>query len=605
MQHYILTFLLFLSTLSAQGSLTLVKTVPATDSKGISLSTKIVLQFSEEVVLGTGSCQLNGTTLAPTIASKYVTFQPNSLEYLTQYTFTIPVGMFKNKSGEAFVGDTFAFTTQPRPLPTSRVYDAVVAADGSGNYKTVQQAINAMPDNSTQPWLVFVKNGIYDELVRVPATKAKLHLIGQDKEKTIIQYKINYAGSSSDLGWEFSNIRLGVADGSTLVVDAPDFYTENISYINSWGYGQKSGPQALALISNGDRIVVNNCKLLSYQDTWKTTSNSSNRGYVKNAFIEGAVDFIYSAGDYYFDKCTLNINRTAGGYIVAPSHDASTKWGYIFMSCSIIAPTLTSVYFGRPWHNAPKTSFVNTTLGKNLSIYPTGWVEKMGGIPAIFADYNTRNYLGEVVDLSQRNNYYWFTDGTTGLKVEGYAQKTLTPEQVASYTIRNVLSGTDTWHPDEKTVLLESPDLHVQADKLSWNSIPYSICFAITRNDSIVGFTKDTTYVLTQPGAYKLQTVNEYGGLSNFSATVTKTVSKIPEIKAVGPRMYVLENQLHVEGLHSEGLLQLYTLNGVLLHQETLHEDAIRTMNTQKACLIKFSNKQGIQTLKYFPNCFD
>jgi pectin methylesterase-like acyl-CoA thioesterase len=482
------------------------------------------------------------------------------------------------------------------------VYDAVVAADGSGNYKTVQQAINAMPDNRTLPWLIFVKNGIYNELVRVPSTKAKLHLIGQDKEKTIIQYKINYAGTSSDLGWEFSNIRLGVADGSTVVVDAPDFFTENISYINSWGYGQKSGPQALALISNGDRIVVNNCKLLSYQDTWKTTSYSYNRGYSKNCFIEGAVDFIYSSGDYYFDNCTLNINRTSGGYIVAPSHDASSKWGYIFMNCSIIAPTYTTVYLGRPWHNAPKTSFVNTTLGRYLSIYPVGWYEQMGGIPAIFADYNTRNYLGDAVDLSKRINYYWFTDSNTGQKVEGYAQKTLTPEQVASYTVRNVLSGSDTWHPDEKTVLLNAPEVSLLGDKLSWPTVPYAICYALTRNDSIAGFTTDSSIVLTQPGVYKLQAVNEFGGLSNFSSSVTKTLTGKAEIRTESLQVYIHGKLLHVEGLLSEGIVQLYSMNGVLLEQFTLHENAVRSLNRTTACLIRFSNQQGVLTLKYLPN---
>ena len=65
-------------------------------------------------------------------------------------------------------------------------YQAIVAADGSGNYKTVQEAVNDVPDGQTKPWLILVKNGSYNEQVVIPKNKPYIHLIGQDKEKTII-----------------------------------------------------------------------------------------------------------------------------------------------------------------------------------------------------------------------------------------------------------------------------------------------------------------------------------------------------------------------------------------------------------------------------------
>lgn len=596
--------LLLLSICSlTQAALTLTKTVPADGTTGISLTTKIVLQFSEDVSIGTGGCQLNGSSLAPTIASKYVTFSPSGLEYLTLNTFVIPAGAFVSRAtNEPFAGVTFRFTTLPKPQPTAKLFDAIVAADGSGQFTKVQAAINAMPDNRTQPWLIFVKNGVYDELLRVPASKSHLHLIGQDKEKTVIQYKINCASNPGDLGWEFSGNKMGIADGSSVVVEAPDFHTENISYINTWGYGQKSGPQALALITRGDRVIVNNCKLLSYQDTWMTTSNGLYRAYVRKSFIEGAVDFIYNSGDYYFDSCTLNINRTTGGYIVAPSHDASAKWGYIFMNCQITAPTTTAVYLGRPWHNAPKTSFVNTTLGKNLSVYPTGWVEKMGGIPAIFADYNTMNYQGVPVDLSQRNNYYWYTDSNTGLKVEGYAQKTLTPEQVAGYTIRNVLNGSDGWHPDELITSLPAPNLRRLNDQLSWSPIPYAICYVLTRNDSTIAFTKDTTLMMDQPGRYALQSVNEYGVLSTASASMTKFSSKVSSMPIEKHAAWMEGNTLHVLPTWLNAEVQCIALTGKVVYETKLQGTTFLRLPKMPSCLVRVTDAQKTQVLKYLSN---
>lgn len=581
---------------------TLVKSVPSDGASGISLSSKIVLQFSEEVVVGTGSCQLNGTTLAPTLASKYVTFQPTGLEYLSSYTFTIPAGAFKSKTGEAYLGSTFTFTTLPKPQPAAKLYDAVVAKDGTGNYTSVQKAIDAMPENRTQPWLIFVKNGVYDELVRISPTKRFVHLIGQDREKTIIQYKINCAGKIGDLGWEYSANRVGLAAGSVVVIESTDFFTENISYINTWGYETQNGPQALAIQTRNDRAVFNNVKMISFQDTWQTTSNSNDRHYSKNCFIEGAVDFIYSSGECYFDSCTLNIARAEGAVIVAPSHGTDVKWGYVFTNTTITAPRLTNLYYGRPWHNAPKTAFVNTKLAKNTSIYPAGWIDHMGGLPAIFADYKTTNYLGSPVDMSQRISRYWITDPTTGLRVESDAQKTLTAEQAANYTVRNVLSGTDNWRPEEMCKVIGKPMPVKNGDLLTWNPIAYAICYVITKNDSVIGFTKDTTFSMNAPGNYQIQAANEYGGLSSFSATITKTNTALAQNKWSDFTFELNNNTLRIKGLKSTAKLSIYSMSGVLLESTPIEGDAEKVLLQQRPCIIRLSSEQNVKTMKFIPN---
>ena len=156
---------------------------------------------------------------------------------------------------------------------------------------------------------------------------------------------------------------LHVSVGATVVVNSNDCLFENITLENSYGHEKQEGPQALALNTTGDRTVFNNVAMLSYQDTWITPSTSSYRAYVRNSFIEGAVDFIYNSGDIFIDNTILYINRKSGGYIVAPSHGVDVKWGYVFNNCTITAPGVpseTSVWLGRPWHNAPKTVFLNT-----------------------------------------------------------------------------------------------------------------------------------------------------------------------------------------------------------------------------------------------------
>ena len=124
------------------------------------------------------------------------------------------------------------------------IFHAVVAKDGTGDYTTVQSAIDAVPENLKSPWLIFVKNGSYEEQVIIPQNKPFIHLIGQDKERTIIHLKLNVGGkpdaNTKDLAyWHYSvhNPKSAVShfEGAVVNINASDFYSENISYVNDWG----------------------------------------------------------------------------------------------------------------------------------------------------------------------------------------------------------------------------------------------------------------------------------------------------------------------------------------------------------------------------------
>lgn len=504
----------------------LVATLPQAEAEGVTANGSVILTFDEKVVaVNGGKAMLDGKEIEPTVSGKTVVYKYAGLKYSTEYTFTLPAGAIEDRSGNAFEGLTLTFKTMDRRQPEARTYDAVVAQDGTGDYTTVQAAVDAAPENQVKPWLIFIKEGEYNEHVNVPENKPYLHFIGQGRDKVRISDDKLSGGADA----------LHVDDGATFVARSKDLYFEGISFVNSYGYEQKAGPQALALNTKNDRVVFNNCAMYSYQDTWITPSESSCRGYVKNCFIEGAVDFIYNNGDYYFDADTLNIVRKDGGYIVAPRHDADSKWGYVFMNNVITAPGVpseTSVWLGRPWHDQPKTVFINTTA--EVTIPATGWYETMGGIPAVFAEYNTMDADGNPVDLSHRRDYYYYyEDDEKTQKVEGYAKNILTDEEAAQYTIENVLRGDDNWQPEMMTEACAAPAPRLDKENatITWEAVPYAICYVITKDGKVEGFTTDTKCPYEEGGEYYVQAANEYGGLSAASA-VDGTVTGVEAVEA-------------------------------------------------------------------------
>jgi pectin methylesterase-like acyl-CoA thioesterase len=506
----------------------LVSSIPASGSTDASATGSIVMTFDKKLIKGTGDATLDGEILKGTFSGKTVVFSYNGLKYSTEYTFHLPSGYILNKDSIAYEGCDITFKTMERTQPAARLYDAVVAQDGAGDYSTVQAAIDAAPAGRTTPYLIFIKAGTYKEHVDIPATKPYLHLIGQGYDKVFITDNKLCGGDNA----------LSVDVGATVVDHASNGYFEGVSFVNSWGKEQNAGPQALALYTMDDRIVLNKCGLYSYQDTYLTTKTCNYRHYVKDCFIEGAVDFIYGQGNVYFDHCTLNIVRTSGGYIVAPNHAAATTWGYVFMNTTITAPgtpSETSIWLGRPWHDSPKTVYINTIA--KVTIPAAGWYQTMSGIPTIWADYNTMDANGNPIDLSMRNNYYYYVDDN-GDTIRGYAKNHLTDEEAASYTIKNVLSGNDAWQPTVLTEACEKPVVKTTDNKLSWEAVPYAICYVITKNDEVIGFTSDTSYDYDNNFSYKVQAVDEYGGLSdagivNIPTEILSTVSNDKWLKDI------------------------------------------------------------------------
>ena len=503
----------------------LVASNPAEGATGVSSNGSIVLTFDKKIVAGTGAATLRAAasddspveSITPIISGKSAVFQYSGLDYATDYVFHLPDGVLTDRNGQPMASATITFTTMKRTQPEARLYDAVVDAeavssvggDGIATYKTLQAAVNAAPAGRAKPYLIFIKNGRYKEHVNIPKNKPYLHFIGQDRDKTII---LNDALSGGDTS-------VGTDAGATITVKANNIFFENLTIENEYGHTKRNGPQALALNTQGDRIALNHVRLLSYQDTWITTSTSNYRHYIRHSIIEGAVDFIYNSGNVFMDGDTLEINRPSGGFIVAPSHGNDVKWGYVFRD-NVIRPvqgmTVSSIWLGRPWHNSPKTVYINTQLF--VGVPAAGWYETMGGLPVLWADYNTIDANGNPVDLSQRRHTYYKTEN--GQRVYGEAKNFLTDEEAAQYTVKNVMGGSDNWLPTLLCEACKAPAPYFDNHQLAWEPVPYAISYVISRDGQVVGFTTGCTFEASTPGNYQVQAVNEYGGLSQKTAPV-------------------------------------------------------------------------------------
>jgi pectinesterase len=236
-------------------------------------------------------------------------------------------------------------------------YNFTVAPDGTGDYTSIQAAIDACKAFPDSRVTVFIKNGTYHEKVKIPACNTKLSLIGESREKTIISFddhfnKINRGRNSTFYTY-------------TLLVEADDFYAENLTIENT------AGPvgQAVALHVEGNRCSFVNCNIMGNQDTLYATGENS-RQYYSGCFIEGTTDFIFGSATALFESCTLN--SKADSYITAASTNKGKNFGFVFINCKLTAADgITKVYLGRPWRDFANVVFIQCEMGKH--ILPEGW----------------------------------------------------------------------------------------------------------------------------------------------------------------------------------------------------------------------------------------
>ncbi|WP_443777031.1 pectinesterase family protein [Bacteroides clarus] len=295
-----------------------------------------------------------------------------------------------------------------------RYYDYVVAQDGSGDFFTVQEAINAVPDfRKNVRTTILVRRGVYKEKLIVPESKINISLLGQ--EGAVISYD-DYANKQNVFGEN-----KGTSGSSSCYIYAPDFYAENITFENS------SGPvgQAVACFVSADRAYFKNCRFLGFQDTLYTYGKGC-RQYYEDCYIEGTVDFIFGWSTVVFNRC--HINSKGNGYVTAPSTDKGQKYGYVFYDCKLTADNgVDRVFLSRPWRPYGQAVFIRCELGRH--ILPVGWDNwgnKENEKTAFYAEYESK---GEGANPKARAA---FSHQLKDLK---------------GYEIETVLAGDDGWNP--------------------------------------------------------------------------------------------------------------------------------------------------------------
>jgi len=260
---------------------------------------------------------------------------------------------------------------------TNTQYDITVAQDGTGNYKTVQEAINAVPDFRKVTTTIFIKNGIYKEKLNLSASKQLVKMIGESVEKTILTYD-DWAQRKNTFGEE-----KGTSGSASFYIYGPQFSAENITFQNT------AGPvgQAVALFVAGDKAKFVNCRMLGFQDTLYTYGYASRQYYYK-CYIEGTVDFIFGSSTAVFEECEIFCK--SAGYITASSSPDTSKYGYVFLNSKILgdAPA-NSYYLGRPWRPFAKAVFINCDLGKMIKGEGwDNWGKESNEKTAFYAEYN-------------------------------------------------------------------------------------------------------------------------------------------------------------------------------------------------------------------------
>ncbi|HOO94720.1 MAG TPA: pectinesterase family protein [Proteiniphilum sp.] len=276
---------------------------------------------------------------------------------------------------------------QPAEPIDRRGFDWVVAQDGTGDFTTVQAAIDAVPDFRKQPTRILIRNGLYRERLIIPETKHDLTLVGEDKQRTILTWN-NFASKLSPLGDAIGT------SGSASCYISPDLFTaENITFAND------AGPvgQAVAVIVRSDRARFINCRFLGFQDTLYTHKAGS-RQYYQNCSIEGTVDFIFGSSTAWFEEC--DIYCKGNGYITAASTPQEQPFGYIFNRCHISGDTPSSFYLGRPWRPHARVLFMECDLGD--VIRPEGWNNWGNPSNESTAFYGEFNNRGVGADTTQR-----------------------------------------------------------------------------------------------------------------------------------------------------------------------------------------------------------
>jgi pectin methylesterase-like acyl-CoA thioesterase/lysophospholipase L1-like esterase len=329
------------------------------------------------------------------------------------YVVRISPGAFKDAAGHDFAGVSEGWQFRIRSALPANPSRLIVAADGSGDFCTVQGAVDQIQPHRRQPALIFIRKGRYEELARIGRERTQIRLLGEDRDGTVISYANN---EKLNPGW---------IQRAVLGVEGDDFVLENLTVQNTTPY---KGSQAEAVFVNAERCMLRNARFLSFQDTL----NLSGRVYVANSTIEGDVDYVWGYGSACFERCELRSMHD--GYCVQ-ARNSPEKNGYVFIGCKFTAaPGVKKTWLARIETNrfpASHVAFIGCQMGPHVPA--AGWQFTGPASAALrFEEYQSVDPTGAPLDLSQR---------------DPSAKQLTAPQAVAESDPAKVLAGSDGWNP--------------------------------------------------------------------------------------------------------------------------------------------------------------
>lgn len=486
--------------------------------------------------------------------------------------YTIPGTKFVDIYDQSHTGGDFIMHFKTRGTTKEivhKTFDFIVGEDGS-----LDDAIKAAnADNGTDRYLIFVPDGEY-QLTGNESLKGRYNItsdgawpcdgdgkaVTDEEMKTKYNYqngmtkvtrpKVSIIGQSREgvIVWNKPIVE-GIGYTATIHVGgAEDFYAEDFSmenrfpYWSSMGGGSGAG-RAVVLWDQGKRTTMKNVSMMSWQDTYYSSNvDTDYRGYFENCQIGGVVDWICGNGNIWFEQCDLVVRDRSGNNLAAPSHDANQQWGYVFNECNIVPEFPLSQTqnlkdktwtLARPWANDQKQSPACTFIHTKMGVLPKdhGWGSMGSGALLRFHENHTMDAGGTVLSLGARSL-------AACAPAAGSDDCVMNDTEASKYTIENVLGGSDSFTPKERTMQIDAlsgdKNLHdvvnskewddqieTDDDRLTWNPHPNALCYFIFKLENGKWNYKtnitETSISLDQlslgTGTYCVRAANQYGGL--------------------------------------------------------------------------------------------
>lgn len=467
-------------------------------------------------------------------------------------------------------------------------FDFIVGEDGS-----LDDAIKAAnADKGTDRYLIFVPDGEY-QLTGNESLEGRYNItsdgawpcdgdgkaVTDEEMKTKYNYqngmtqvtrpKVSIIGQSRDsvMVWNKPIVE-GISYTATIHVggSAVDFYAEDFSmenrfpYWSSMGGGSGAG-RAVVLWDQGQRTTLKNVSMMSWQDTYySANADNDYRGYFENCQLGGVVDWVCGDGNIWFEQCDIIIRDRSGNNIAAPSHEVTQQWGYVFKDCNV-KPELPldktenlkdkTWTLARPWANSPTKSPAITYINTKMYVLPKdqGWGVMTGNSVLRFHENHSMDGGGTVLSLGARTL-------AAALPGAGSDDCVMNDADAAKYTIQNVLGGTDSYTPQERTIQIDAAsgdvanrdainsevwndNIELDDDRLRWEGYENALCYFIFKYENEKWVYKrnvtETSISLDQSnlraGTYCVRAANQYGGLG----------APTMPVKYDGTRQYVLQ----------------------------------------------------------------